>query len=108
LTDDHFWFTFFHEAGHLLLHGKQGMFLEEMVPCESKEEDEANEFAAGLLIPEIHRADLTNLSLDGREVMRFARKIGVSPGIVVGQLQHLRVFTRKQLNNLKVRYTWSE
>lgn len=108
LTDDHFWFTFFHEAGHLLLHGKQGIFLEEMVPCESKEEDEANEFAADLLIPEIHRADLTNLPLDGREVMRFARKIGVSPGIVVGQLQHLRVFTRKQLNNLKVRYTWSE
>jgi Zn-dependent peptidase ImmA (M78 family) len=22
-TDDHLWFTFFHEAGHILLHGKK-------------------------------------------------------------------------------------
>ena len=28
LSDDHFWFTFFHEAGHLLLHGKKALFLE--------------------------------------------------------------------------------
>jgi HTH-type transcriptional regulator/antitoxin HigA len=28
LRDDHFWFSFFHEAGHLLLHGDKGFFLE--------------------------------------------------------------------------------
>ena len=28
LSDDQFWFTFFHEAGHLLLHGKDLLFLE--------------------------------------------------------------------------------
>ena len=27
LTDDHFWFTFFHEAGHLMLHGERSLFL---------------------------------------------------------------------------------
>jgi len=26
-TDDHLWFTFFHDAGHILLHGKREMFL---------------------------------------------------------------------------------
>jgi len=106
LTDDHFWFTFFHEAGHLLLHGKAGMFLEDMVPCKNKEEEEANEFAANILIPESYKVELKSLPLDGREVIRFARKIGISPGIVVGQLQHLGLFTRKQLNNLKTRFTW--
>lgn len=108
LTDDHFWFTFFHEAGHLLMHGKEGMFLEEIVPCKNKEEKEANEFAAHVLIPEPFMAELESLPLDGREVIRFARKIGVSPGIVIGQLQHLGLYSRKQLNNLKTRFTWSE
>jgi HTH-type transcriptional regulator/antitoxin HigA len=28
LSDDQFWFTFFHEAGHLLLHGMDGFFVE--------------------------------------------------------------------------------
>ena len=27
-TDDHLWFTFFHEAGHILLHGKDELFIE--------------------------------------------------------------------------------
>lgn len=26
--NDVFWFTFFHEAGHILLHGKKDVFLE--------------------------------------------------------------------------------
>lgn len=108
LSDDHFWFTFFHEAGHLLLHGKDGLFLEEMGLCTNKEEHEANEFAASLLIPERYHTELENLPLDGREVIRFARKVGVSPGIVVGQLQHRGLITPRQLNNLKTRFSWSE
>ena len=27
-TNDHLWFTFFHEAGHILLHGKKELFIE--------------------------------------------------------------------------------
>ncbi|HAZ31676.1 MAG TPA: addiction module antidote protein, HigA family [Dehalococcoidia bacterium] len=27
-TDDHFWFSFFHEAGHILLHGRKAVFLD--------------------------------------------------------------------------------
>jgi HTH-type transcriptional regulator / antitoxin HigA len=29
-TNDHFWFTFYHEAGHILLHGKKDFFLEDV------------------------------------------------------------------------------
>lgn len=108
LSDDHFWFTFFHEAGHLLLHEKNGLFLEGMGLCSTKEEQEANEFAANTLIPEHFQTELTNLRLDGREVIRFARRVGVSPGIVVGQLQHLGLITPRQLNNLKTRFSWAD
>jgi HTH-type transcriptional regulator / antitoxin HigA len=106
LSDDHFWFTFFHEAGHLLLHGKSALFLEGVEILSAEKENEANDFAARLLIPEEFKASMLRLPLDGIQVIRFARSVGVSPGIVVGQLQHYGRFTRRQLNNLKRRFVW--
>src|SRR6202041_81041 len=49
LSDDQFWFTFFHEAGHLLLHGDRGFFVEGINTPTTREEQEANEFAARTL-----------------------------------------------------------
>lgn len=108
LSDDHFWFTFYHEAGHLLLHGNEGLFLEGMDSCSNQQEQEANDFAMEALIPEQFQTELIELPLDGRKIIRFARKVGVSPGIVVGQLQHLNVIKPRQLNNLKTRFSWSD
>jgi Zn-dependent peptidase ImmA (M78 family)/plasmid maintenance system antidote protein VapI len=106
LSDDQFWFTFFHEAGHLVLHGDRCIFLEGDDTLTTEEEDEANTFAANILIPPEYQAEMLRLPLHGRAVMRFARKVGISPGIIVGQLQHHGRFRRSQLNNLKRRYTW--
>jgi HTH-type transcriptional regulator / antitoxin HigA len=108
LSDDQFWFTFFHEAAHLILHDKSEVFLESNDFAPSKEENEANKFAAQVLIPPKFYTALLNLPVDGRKVVRFAKKLGVSPGIVVGQLQHDGRFTQRQLNNLKRRFTWNE
>lgn len=108
LSDDHFWFTFFHEAGHLLLHSKSTLFLEGRDIFPTKEEGEANEFAARVLIPDEFRGALLDLRVDGRQVIRFAKAVGVSPGIVVGQLQHLGRFKLSQLNNLKRRFEWTD
>jgi HTH-type transcriptional regulator / antitoxin HigA len=111
LSDDHFWFTFFHEAAHLLLHGERPIYVDvpedEETPA-SNDESEANEFAADILIPPSHRAELQALPIDGRRVMRFARNIGIAPGVVVGQMQHLGILSNKQLNNLKKRFRWGE
>jgi hypothetical protein len=35
-------------------------------------------------------------------VRNFARKLGIAPGIVVGQLQHEKVIAHSALNKLKV------
>lgn len=53
-TNDHFWFTFFHEAGHILLHGKKDVFLEEVngVNSDTVKEKEADTFARQSLISE--------------------------------------------------------
>jgi HTH-type transcriptional regulator/antitoxin HigA len=113
LTDDQFWFTFFHEAGHLLLHetrlkgGQPGnaWILEWSGDEPSADEDEANRFAEELLFPAEIGASLATLSPNVRAVVRFAVRAGISPGLVVGQLQH-RGLGFDQLNGLKRRYLW--
>ncbi len=106
LSDDHFWFSFFHEAGHLALHGKTEIFLEFDNTKKTGQEGEANRFAEDVLIPPQYRQEMLSLPVNGRQVMRFARKIGIAPGLVVGQLQHVGRLERRQLNNLKRRYSW--
>ncbi len=47
-----FWFTFFHEVGHILLHGKKEIFLEKVAysDWQKEKEDEADAFARKWLI----------------------------------------------------------
>jgi plasmid maintenance system antidote protein VapI len=106
LSDDQFWFTFFHEAGHLLLHGEKGFFLEHPDAVMTSEESEANEFAAKTLIPVEFQPALLKLNADTEKVIRFAVQIGVAPGIVVGQLQYIGRIGYHRLNKLKRRYKW--
>jgi len=88
-TDDHLWFTLFHEAGHILLHGKKDVFIDEDGMNGNVEEDQANTFAANTLIP---RRDYDAFIKGGRlykpDIMSFAKSMGIAPGIVVGRLQH--------------------
>jgi Zn-dependent peptidase ImmA (M78 family) len=107
LSDDHFWFTFFHEAGHLLLHSEKLTFLEDGSYFDAKEE-EANRFSESTLIPERHQEDFRHLSMERHAIRNFARTLGISPGIVVGQLQHMGRLRHNQLNNLKVWYDWEQ
>jgi Zn-dependent peptidase ImmA (M78 family) len=108
LSDDQFWFTFFHEAAHLLLHGEKRLFIEGLGGPATKEEEEANEFAGRLLVPSPFRDRLFDLPTNSREVIKFARLLGTSPGIIVGQLQHYRRIEHNQLNGLKRRFRWED
>jgi addiction module HigA family antidote len=88
-TDDQFWFTFFHEAAHVLLHGKRALFVDEAGAEKTPAEDEADKFAADLLIPPARHKELLACGpLSKARVLAFAGSIGIAPGIVVGRLQH--------------------
>ena len=117
LADDQFWFTFFHEAGHLIRHREMMLFSATMVggaplilegpdTPEDELEEEANRFAAEILIPLDYQTSLSQLRLNRQDVLRFAHRVGIAPGLVVGQLQHTGRLRYDQLNGLKRRYEW--
>lgn len=108
LTDDHFWFTFFHEAGHLVLHGQEDLFLEGEDTSSTAQETEADVFAANTLIPPEFQEELLALHAESRQVIRFSVRVGISPGIVVGQLQHHERLGHHQMNRLKRRFRWKD
>jgi Zn-dependent peptidase ImmA (M78 family) len=108
LSDDQFWFTFFHEAAHLILHSKKALFLEDHSEVTSTEEQEANEFAEDVLIPRNARKEIIGKEYDRSNILRLAVKLGLARGIVVGQLQHQGLIRADQFNWLKRRFNWKE
>ena len=106
-TDDQMWFSFYHEAGHILLHGKRNMYVDYGVNDDSEEELEANTFARDLLIPPQYIPQLPHLRNNKARIRRFAASLGISPGIVVGRLQYDKLIPRSHCNDLKKKYQWS-
>ena len=108
-THDQLWFTFFHELGHILRHGKSLVFIDQDRPGpEDHLEQEANAFARDLLIPQKLAVRLSSLDKSHASVVKFAAAAGVAPGIVVGRMQHERLLPWTHLNDLKTRYSWTQ
>jgi len=107
---DIFWFSLFHELGHLLLHRKKDVYIDsENEEVNKKQEDQANKFASESLIPESECNSFTakfKIYKDIETLKRFAKKQGVINGIVVGRLQNDQVIGRNQLNSLRDKYEW--
>lgn len=106
--NDVFWFSFFHEIAHILMHPKRAVFLDDASSgdaAQSKEEKEANDFAANVLIPPVEKKRLANIVPTEQAIEAFAKSIGIHPGIVVGSLQHKGVVPyASPLTKLKARY----
>ncbi len=110
LSNDHFWFTFFHECAHLLLHSRKVIFLEgkDAKNLNAELEAEADDWASNFLIPsEALTRFITRFTYQDSEVKEFAAAHQITPGVVVGQLQHRKVLQYSQMNHLKQRYTWT-
>ncbi len=91
--NDIFWFTFFHEIGHILLHGKKYISIENIaIEGEVKEyEQEADEFAANWLLSTVQESEiLENAELYEDDIIMYAEKFGTHPACIIGRLQHLR------------------
>jgi addiction module HigA family antidote len=109
-SDDHFWFSFFHESAHLL-GPRRAEFVdppEQDRNWEDEEEERADRFARDQLIPPAaYQRFVSETDFNGQSVRRFAKEIDIAPGIVVGRLQRDKHIARSQLNNLKRPIRWA-
>ncbi len=116
--EDFLWFTFFHEAGHILLHRKRRIFIEvekdRDVPAPDQignaEEVEADKFGRDFLIPlRPWRQFVESGAYKSRDsVTAFAGKMGISAAIVVGRLHHEGLLPHTHLNGLRRRFDFAD
>ncbi len=106
-SNDQFWFTFFHEAAHILLHGKKENYIDQKDTTQNKEEDEANKFARDFLVPPARYKDFVKDSgkILQSDIIKLAAEINIDPGIIVGRLQHDKLLPYSYFNNLKIKYS---
>lgn len=110
LSDDHLWFSLFHEAAHILFHSKRNVFVNWGNGDVDAEEVEANDWAERFLLsPSAWQHFVASGAyLDEVSICNFALEQGIAPGIVLGRLQHEGLLGWDSLSHLKVRLEWSE
>jgi addiction module HigA family antidote len=106
--DGHFWFTFFHEARHVLQGKLRKEWLVEYEGNEDALEFDANQFAREFLIPseriiEMRRQKGGKMPVSAGE--ELAHELGIAPGIVAGRLQFDGIWQRFVGAKLKRQYS---
>ena len=108
---DIFWFSLFHELGHILLHDKRHMFLENKNsdPEWLQQEEEADRFAQQTLIPDAEYQNFVagETVFSSRSIKSFAESVGICAGVVTGRLQHDEKLPHTR-NPHRSRLKWTE
>ena len=104
---DIFWFTLFHEIGHLVNDDLKGLFIDFIEYSTDKKEKNADIFAKNALINELDYINfIEKMPLTLENINLFAKKQKVKPYIVIGRIQKEKddySFLAKH----KVQYKWS-
>lgn len=98
---DTFWFTLFHEIGHIM-NDDYGISFEEE---EGDQEEAADRYARDMLIPpNDYQCFKAENKYSIKAIRAFASKINRDPGIVVGRLQKEKAIGFEDLNSLRYQY----
>lgn len=97
---DKFWFSLFHELAHIVL-GHVGQS-----NGTSSEDEKCADMWSGNTLIDVKSFDDFRAERDYSEqsVLKFAKKQGIAPGIVVGRMQREGMIKYSMLNNLKEKY----
>lgn len=101
--NDNFWFTFYHEAAHILLHGKKDIFLElkDDINYDKEKEAEADNFAIKWTFSEEEEHDFVKeYNFSDKRITAFAQSINTHPALIVGRLQrkkHIEYHQNREL-----------
>ena len=102
-TNDHFWFAFFHEVAHVLLHSKKDIFLENLKGAEidKQKEKEADAFASDLLIPDKYLKNIKG-EITKEMILDIAHKANIHPSFVVGRMLQDGILHFSRFNEIRI------
>ncbi len=83
--EDKFWFSFFHEAGHVLHDNRKDILINDGSKDDPKEVS-ADEFASKFLIPPEYDKRIRDIR-SKQDVLKLAEELDIAPGIVAGRFQ---------------------
>ena len=100
---DKFWFSLFHELGHILLG-----HINQSDGTTDEDEEAADSFARETLIPTVEFNAFTSLNdFSKTSICSFAQEQNILCGIVVGRLQKEGFINYNRCNDLKTKYVLS-
>ena len=102
-ASDIFWFSLFHEIGHIL----ENDFSSDEGNSESylRSEEQADRFAKDFLIrPEDYQAFVETGNFDKTDILRFSEEIDIHPSVVLGRLQNEGILGFDRFRELKENY----
>lgn len=102
-SQDRFWFSFFHEMGHILLHGKKEIFLEdiEYSDVQKSKEREADVFATEQLLPAKQEQEIImRRSFKRSDILAYAERFDTAPSIIVARLKYKRLIPQSYYHDL--------
>ncbi len=102
---DKFWFTLFHELGHLFT-SKIDKFYIDYESNNTEVEMLADKFATENLIDRTIYNNLINSTISMESIIEAAKQMDILPSIIVGRLQHDKIIGYNQYNKLKTQYAW--
>lgn len=104
---DIFWFSLFHEIGHLINKDFDTQLID-YIASDSNKELAADLFASNTLINEDDFEELiSNKDFSSNNILTVARKNNVQPFIVVGRLEK-ELNNYKLLSDMRLQYKWKE
>lgn len=83
--EDKFWFSFFHEAGHILHDNRKDILINDGSKDDPREVS-ADEFASKFLIPPEYDKRIRDIR-SKQDVLKLAEELDIAPGIVAGRFQ---------------------
>lgn len=103
---DVFWFTLFHEIGHILNGDTQNTFID-FEHSSNSSEIAADTFARDTLIdPEQYRSYIEYNRIDLNCIRKLAQDNGVDPSIVIGRLMNDGYLDWNEYSGYRVKYVW--
>ena len=108
---DIFWFSLFHELGHIVNGdvSKTQKFIDIVETEQTNREIEADKFATNALIdPNNYVRFIRDEDFSIASIKRFAKSQNIMPYIIIGRLQKEGKIPYSWFSDYKLRYKWAE